>query len=161
MKPTPFTTRTSFRNFFKADGGFTLIEMLIVIAILGILTSIALPAIANSREEARAVAKAALINQIQTAKNRYALDNQVPALITWARFSEFKPYINVNGITPGIEELSTGSLNGTGENITRWGLYPRVSSTGIPNNGTIPIFSTTLPPILGDNERWAGDTTPP
>ena len=40
-------------NLFKSNGGFTLVELIVVIAILGILTGVAIPAYSNYVETAR------------------------------------------------------------------------------------------------------------
>ncbi len=62
------------------SNGFTLLEMLIVVAIMGVLTSIALPAYQNSvRRSARAEAKTELL-QVASDQERY--------------FSNFNTYVD-------------------------------------------------------------------
>jgi len=58
-------------NKFKA--GFTLIEMLIVVGIMGILVSLATPAIYKSFQETKKTAQAANIKTLQDAEQRYQI----------------------------------------------------------------------------------------
>lgn len=60
--------------------GFTLIELNVVIAIIGILAAILLPSLARSREAARRVSCAVNLNQIGLAMHIYASehDGQLP-----------------------------------------------------------------------------------
>jgi prepilin-type N-terminal cleavage/methylation domain-containing protein/prepilin-type processing-associated H-X9-DG protein len=53
---------------------FTLIELLVVVAIIAVLVAVLLPALAASREQARAVQCAANMRQIGVAENLYADD---------------------------------------------------------------------------------------
>ncbi|HLG25247.1 MAG TPA: type II secretion system protein [Candidatus Gracilibacteria bacterium] len=55
--------------------GFTLIELLIVITIIGILAAALLPSILGAPARARDAARAADLNQIVTALETYASDN--------------------------------------------------------------------------------------
>jgi len=56
------------------EGGFTLIELIVVLMILGILTSIVIPRFSNKIPEAQAVKTQADIRIIQTAVDLYFLD---------------------------------------------------------------------------------------
>lgn len=56
-----------------AKAGFTLIEMLIVVGILGILVSLATPAIYKSMSESKKTAMAANIKTLQDAEQRYQI----------------------------------------------------------------------------------------
>jgi general secretion pathway protein G len=61
----------------KAQGGFTLIEILVVVVILGILASIIVPKIMTRPEEAKRTKAKMDIKAIETALNLYRLDNDV------------------------------------------------------------------------------------
>lgn len=62
------------RRFF-VPRGFTLIEILIVVVILGILAGLIVPRIMDRPEEARVIAAKNDINAIMTALKLYRLDN--------------------------------------------------------------------------------------
>jgi prepilin-type N-terminal cleavage/methylation domain-containing protein len=55
--------------------GFTLIEILIVVAIMGIILGIALPAFLKSRTQARKQVCIENISQIESAKQQWGLEN--------------------------------------------------------------------------------------
>ena len=65
----------------KARKGFTLVEIMIVIAIIALLASIAIPNFVSSRKSANDVTTKATLRTIQTALENYAVDNngQYPA----------------------------------------------------------------------------------
>ena len=57
----------------KSSGGYTLIEILIVVMIISILLAIAVPSFMNARERSRANACRANLRQIQAAKEQWAM----------------------------------------------------------------------------------------
>lgn len=61
----------------KQFSGFTLIEVMVVVVILGILASIIVPKIMNKPDEARIVKAKQDIRAIQSALEMYKLDNYV------------------------------------------------------------------------------------
>ena len=61
----------------RGQEGFTLIEILVVVVILGILASIIVPKIMRRPEEARRTKAVMDIKAIETALNLYRLDNGV------------------------------------------------------------------------------------
>jgi prepilin-type N-terminal cleavage/methylation domain-containing protein len=61
-------------KFPKANKGFTLIELIVVIAIIGILSSVVLASISTARERARDGARKAMIKQVMNALELYAVD---------------------------------------------------------------------------------------
>ena len=65
-------TRTSPR----ASRGFTLIEVMVVIVILGVLAALVVPRVMNRPDEARAVAARQDIAAVMQALKLYRLDNQ-------------------------------------------------------------------------------------
>lgn len=62
----------SFRN--KKSAGFTLVEIMIVVLIIGILLAIAIPNFVQARESSRAKSCVANLKQIDSAKQQYMMD---------------------------------------------------------------------------------------
>jgi prepilin-type N-terminal cleavage/methylation domain-containing protein len=59
----------------KKAKGFTLIEIMIVVLIIGILLAIAVPNFMHARETSRAKACVANLKQVDAAKEQWAMDN--------------------------------------------------------------------------------------
>jgi len=65
------------REKLKGKSGFTLIEILVVVVILGILATIIIPRIMGRPEEARRVKAKIDIKSVETALNLYKIDNGI------------------------------------------------------------------------------------
>lgn len=62
----------------KDNKGFTLVELVVVIAILGILAAIAVPRLSKSRTSAAIIAHNANVRTLESAANMYIADLGVP-----------------------------------------------------------------------------------
>lgn len=63
------------RERSQGEGGFTLVELLVVMLILGLLAAIAIPSFFNQRDKARDADAKAGARTAQTAMETYATDN--------------------------------------------------------------------------------------
>ncbi len=74
--------------------GFTLVEIMIVVLIIGVLLNIALPSFVAARDKSQARSCVKNMNNFLVAKEQYAMDNKVPAssaiAVTWGNIS---PYV--------------------------------------------------------------------
>ena len=59
----------------REESGFTLVELLVVMLILGLLAAIAIPSFFNQRDKARDADAKELVRTAQTAMETYATDN--------------------------------------------------------------------------------------
>jgi prepilin-type N-terminal cleavage/methylation domain-containing protein len=73
--------------------GFTLVEIMIVVAIIGLLASIAVPNFMKSRERARMVACIGNLKQIEGAKELWALETKA-ASTTIPATTDIQPFLN-------------------------------------------------------------------
>ena len=73
----PMNTRLCHRGRNSVQG-FTLVEIMIVVLIIGILLAIAIPNFVQARESSRAKACVANLKQLDSAKQQYMMDKNVP-----------------------------------------------------------------------------------
>ena len=108
---------TTRRNRFARQGlvrrGFTLVEILIVVIILGILAAIVIPQFTNASQDAR---KSNVVSQLQTLRAQielYKLQHKdaIPLLMTGgaAPWDVFLKYTDING---GVNATKTGNFIG-------------------------------------------------
>lgn len=60
----------------KAGGAFTLIELMVVIAVIGVLLGVMLPSLAGARRQARLTRELAAVRSLLAAYTSYALENK-------------------------------------------------------------------------------------
>lgn len=99
-------------------GGFTLVELLVVVAIISVLVSILVPVVGNSLQDARRVVCATNIKEIGSAVNAYtrANNDSYPTVrsktnpqVRWITL--LGPYIGGSVVDPNIESLpSNGNM---------------------------------------------------
>ena len=147
---------------------FTLIELLIVIAIIAILASMLMPALSRARDKARQTNCTNTLKQIATASISYSLNNKyisIPTFIKWPSSyddwwgSLLQPYLHSSSqagsswaydkafMCPAFQMQATGA----------WFTYGKNSSTaGAIALGTLRSASTKVmfDDILPSNDVW-------
>jgi len=87
-------------RFPRHAGGFTIVEMLVVVFVIGVLTSLIVPAVANVRREALSVSCQANLRQLHAAIDAYrsSLRGQLP-------MCDFLPASTPDGPVGGLLEV--------------------------------------------------------
>ncbi len=114
--------------------GFTLVEIMIVVLIIGILMAIAVPNFIKARENSRRNSCIANLKQIDSAKEQYAMDQKLATggAVTMA---------NLTDPTTGyIKGAATGPLcpSGGAYTVNVVGTSPACSLAAAPNLHVLP-----------------------
>ena len=101
--------------------GFTLVEIMIVVAIIGIIIAIAVPAFLRARENARGRACQENLSKIDGAKEQYSLEEKAPngySSVTWSHLVKTSGtgYLKSTPVCPSI--TNAYAINAIGTNPT-------------------------------------------
>ena len=130
-KPPSFCYNSSMKTISKTRA-FTLIELMVVVAIIAILTAIILPALAGSKAKARDAQRVSDLGQLQLALELYYdRCGQYPATLS------FDPNTTGNGCPEATPKINLGTYIAqiptppAGTNQTNYG-YTVMSASGGP-----------------------------
>ena len=107
----------------RANNGFTIIELIVVVTVIGLLVAIAVGAYNKGFHDAKVTKSLAFVNTLATAKALFVADPKTtPALISTfnngpnANFAMIAPYIRVKGVQPTDEAdlLAKSGMPSTG-----------------------------------------------
>jgi type IV pilus assembly protein PilA len=146
------------RNFRKSQKGFTLIELMIVVAIIGILAAIAIPNFIRFQLKSKTSEAKVNIAAIRTAEEAYNAEFglYVPATASPAAFGGTTKvqFVNVDGVGAGFDQIGWAPEGlvffqyqvtapvGTGD-------YTVDSAADIDGNGTAQAWGYVHPAVAG------------
>ena len=129
----------------KLQKGFTLIELMIVIAIIAILAAILIPNFLHARAESQTAACEGNEKQIATAMEEYAVDHSGAYPSTFGTSNLTTPYLNFTPVDPSgggyTLTVAAGSTSYGSYEITDGDNHDPTTTTGLKLTG-IGVCST-------------------
>ena len=129
------------QNLRSDKGGFTLVEIMIVVAIIGLLAAIAVPSFIRARTRSQATTILNECRMLDAALDQYALENSKQQSSN-ATFADLTPYLKA-----GSKLATNGGSDTLGNGFTLGGKV----SDGIKVSGTT---KTALSTATGGDAFW-------
>jgi general secretion pathway protein G len=140
----------------RAKSGFTLVEILIVVVILGILAAIVIPQFTNASQEAR---ESALVSDLQSVRSQIELykiqhiGDRLPGIAGGASFNVcMEGYTDKNGV-----EVAQGTAGALGKYMEKIPVNPFSTIDTVAN--PLLIVRTDGAAAGADTEHWRYDST--
>lgn len=137
--------------FKSRRGGFTLLELLIVIIILGILAAVGIPVYTGTLEKARAKEALNMMSAIKEAEARYAQESATNTFLSVTATNSFTPTGSGNIDTSWSTRYWTLGTSASGANCTI-----TATRSGGPQNGRTITLLISNTNYVG---TWGGDHT--
>ena len=102
------------KAFRRREKGFTLVEIMIVVMIIGILLAIAVPNFVRAKENSRAKSCCANLKQIDGATQQWAIENKKAGIDTPVQ-ADIETYLKAYPLCPsgGAYTIGTVAINPT------------------------------------------------
>lgn len=113
------------QSLTRSRGGFTLVEIMIVVAIIALLAAIAVPNFLRARKRSQATRILNDLRLIDAAQDQYAIENNKSAQAAVA-FADLLPYLKTG---TALYNSGGNDLLGNAMSITNVDIIPKVSDT--------------------------------
>ena len=120
---------------FRNSRGFTLVELLVVIAVIGLLAALLLPVLATSKEKARRAVCMSNLKQIGLGMVLYADDNNDRVVEAKRCLVPSNSFVQIELVPPSIRAAATVDLDPLSANYNVWTCPSRPGLPRFDNDG--------------------------
>ena len=132
MKPLADIADLSRMRDAQRDGGFTMVELLVVMVIVSVLAGISIPVFLGQREKAARAAMVSDLHTLRLAQESRSIDNN-PRYTTNLAILRTEGYVQTSGVSAPHIRLSDGDNEFVAcvkhQSVDEWVVYSSVDGT--------------------------------